>query len=554
MATRTSTGDGNLNLKNLSVSTDQAASRLSRTSNPRLAVFAADYWEHACPMIRVILPAKHSGVEILKGTAWVNDQLTIDPDQINSADLVMITRDFPRWHAEYRQVIERARAQGKPVIYELDDLLLELPREHEDYEHYLPTNSALLQAIVEADVALGASEPICDYLRQYNPQTVLWENYLDDHLWQFDAPIRASIGDPVRIGYMGGHSHQTDIELISAILEKILIRFQDRVKLVFWGAAPTSRLSELPNVEWLPVAFVSYEEFVRYFSKQQCDIFIAPLTDSRFNRCKSHIKYLEYSALGAPGIFSKITPYERVIQHGINGFLASNVEDWEVNLLSLINEPDLQFQMAVNAQEDVRKRWLLSNHAHQWADMLAGFASLDLSSTNRVVSRAVARKMLDFQNAQNYELIKKIEENARLNMLSDQIAEKNQIILELERAARKYAALYEEVITSKSWQIMERLIRLRLKLIPRSSKREQFLGAILRPILVLRHTGIRGMSQQIRVEMENRNKPQPAPQSRIQFHLMGSPVLQRLQLELPIITIIVIQEHQVELREYRYCD
>ncbi len=153
--------------------------------------------------------------------------------------------------------------------------------------------------------------------------------------------------------------------------------------------------------------------------------------------------------------------------------------------------------------------------------------------------------MLEFQLAQNTALRNKIEDNARLSSLSGQIAEKNGTILEIERSAQKYAALYEDVVTSKSWQMMERLIRLRLKLIPRASKRERLFGMILRPILVLRHTGIRGMSHQIYIELENRNKPKLAPQPGIQFCLMSSPVMGSLQLDLPSIAIIVIRDHEV---------
>jgi hypothetical protein len=40
------------------------------------------------------------------------------------------------------------------------------------------------------------------------------------------------------------------------------------------------------------------------------DICLAPLIDVEFNHCKSNIKCLEYTAAGAVGVYSDVTPYK----------------------------------------------------------------------------------------------------------------------------------------------------------------------------------------------------------------------------------------------------
>ena len=105
--------------------------------------------------------------------------------------------------------------------------------------------------------------------------------------------------------------------------------------------------------------------FARYFSKQNIDIFIAPLRNNLFNRCKSCIKFLEYSALGTPGVYSRIAPYEGIVVHGENGFLASSPQEWEAYLGILIKDHILRRSMG-NAAQDTVKRMLLSDHAHEW--------------------------------------------------------------------------------------------------------------------------------------------------------------------------------------------
>ena len=51
------------------------------------------------------------------------------------------------------------------------------------------------------------------------------------------------------------------------------------------------------------------DRLVRYRGIEP-DICIAPLQDIEFNRGKSNIKCLEYTAIGAPGVYSDVTPYK----------------------------------------------------------------------------------------------------------------------------------------------------------------------------------------------------------------------------------------------------
>ncbi len=120
-----------------------------------------------------------------------------------------------------------------------------------------------------------------------------------------------------------------DLETIVPVLERLLSRYGNGLRLQLWGIGIPQGLSECPNVGSVIPGLVNYAEFAAYFSQQDCDIFIAPLIDNQFNRCKSAIKYLEYSALGVPGVYSRLSPYSSVVKHGENGFLASTLEEWE---------------------------------------------------------------------------------------------------------------------------------------------------------------------------------------------------------------------------------
>ncbi|MFV2044459.1 MAG: glycosyltransferase [Anaerolineales bacterium] len=290
---------------------------------------------------------------------------------------------------------------GKPVAYELDDLLLELPLEHPEKQFYDEARSQMLEAVAEADAVVASTQRIADYLRQFNPRTWLLPNYLDDRLWSF----REAKGDDspyVVVGYMGGRTqtHIPDLESITPVLTRLLDAYPGRLQLRFWGTFP-SELEDHPNVDFRTKTHANYASFAEYFSLQDCDVFVAPLTDNLFNRSKSWIKFLEYSSLAIPGVYSRLTPYENVVVHGENGFLASTHEEWEANLRRLIDNRGLRLSMGRAAQDMVRRRMLLSKHAHEWGTVYRTIHSSAKRRRSSVRRQVLAQQLRKWESEQD---------------------------------------------------------------------------------------------------------------------------------------------------------
>jgi GT2 family glycosyltransferase len=71
---------------------------------------------------------------------------------------------------------------------------------------------------------------------------------------------------------------------------------------------------------------------------------------------------LENSALGLPGVYSKVSPFEGIVKHGENGLLATSLHDWKENLSLLIEDPGLRREIATRAQQTLQEGWLLSQN------------------------------------------------------------------------------------------------------------------------------------------------------------------------------------------------
>ncbi len=439
----------------------------------RIVLYTADAWTHVCPTMRVLSPARELGVEVIAGYQPSSTKIEFLPEKVNSADVVVLQRDFPRYRSAYEQVIKMAKAGDKPIIYDLDDLLLELPGVHPDFTHYTPARSEILQAILEADQITCPTQPLANYLRRFNTNVTVLPNYLDDTLWR-KALHRESLKSkehhsPLTIGYMGGYNHIPDVEMIEPVLIPLLRLYGDKIKIRFWGCPPPPELQGWKNVEWIKLGLVDYAQFANYFSEQTCDIFIAPLTDTPFNQAKSSIKFLEYSILNVPGIYSHIAPYADIITNGENGFLAQDLEDWREYLVRLIEDPELRWTMGNNARATTEKK-LLSKHAQEWLDV---YEHVRPSPLEVEISREVLHHTLHTL------LLWRDEDYQQISLLQNTnsiVWKKSRTDVETaEKWLEKKQQLINEILASPGWKLVTLLGAIRAKVIPPGGHLERFL-------------------------------------------------------------------------------
>jgi glycosyltransferase involved in cell wall biosynthesis len=324
-------------------------------------------YEGALACMRLIGPLRQSGINIINGIE--NNQIIIN--RVFEGDVVIIQREFPKQFDNYKKIIELARKEGKPVVFDLDDLLLYLPDNHQDRQStkFGPSLLPMFQALMEADVVTVSTPKLRDVLAKYNNNVVVLPNYFDDNLWRLTPPVlKNTPREVLTIGYMGTSTHKPDLEHITPVLLDLIKRYPEKLRFHFWGVQPPAQLESLPQVKWTPWYSFVYKDFAELFQTQAADIFIAPLVDNLFNRCKSPLKFFEYSALGAPGVFSRLDPYAEVVTHGHDGLLASSLDEWTDCLIQLVENDKLRFQLAANAQATIRKKWLLSQNAFRWEE------------------------------------------------------------------------------------------------------------------------------------------------------------------------------------------
>jgi glycosyltransferase involved in cell wall biosynthesis len=415
--------------------------------------------------IRFIGPLRRSGINIVNGIE--NNQVIVN--RVSEGDVIILHREFSKKTDSYKKIMELAHKEGKPVVFELDDILLNLPENHPDRQSTVfgPSLLPMFQALMEADLVTVSTPKLREVLANYNDKIVVLPNYFDDDLWRLTPPIlKNSSREILTIGYMGTNSHKPDLGYITPVLLDLIKRYPQKLRFDFCGVRPPPELGSLPQVKWTPWYSNTYKNFAEFFQTQSVDIFIGPLVDNLFNRCKSPIKFFEYSAIGAPGVFSRLDPYEEVITHGHDGLLASSLDEWTDCLIQLVENDELRFQIATNAQATIRENWLLSQNAFRWEETFQ--SAIDIVSSHREQKNDTVR-IINSINLQLFETFNKKETTERA--LITQVAEQDQTIqtmtAQLDQVRNELEQSRAEVLKyalSRSWQITRPLRTVKKKL------------------------------------------------------------------------------------------
>ena len=335
------------------------------------------------------------------GVAYIRDILPLTHPAIASAFQVTQGRDFSpagviiverAWkpgltlqmaEALVQQVRHAVHPGGKKrppcLVYSIDDNLLDLEALP------LPARQAVRYFCRHADGILVSTDYLKARLQHLNPRIFVLPNTLDERLFTVEGeplPVERQPGERLTIGFMGTFTHDADLMMALQALRTVLRRHLDAVQFQLVGGIANPGLLRL--FQGLPVqvlnpspAEAAYPSFIPWMRRTlRWDIAIAPLEDTFFNRSKSDIKFLDYSALGIPGIYSRVPSYTGTVQHLETGWLAENTPAaWVEALDAMIGDNALRSRLAHNAQTYVFTQRTLQHRAHLWQEALLAISN-----------------------------------------------------------------------------------------------------------------------------------------------------------------------------------
>lgn len=281
-------------------------------------------------------------------------------------------------------LIEAKQRYKCRLVVDMDDDLFGISKSHPQFKAYQAELEKLRTLLNAADLLVASTEEVAHGVDNEGikvPKIVI-PNYLDDRIWPLVGRRPSYKEGPIKVLYSGTETHDNDLRL----LEPVIPQIADRIKRIsnreieFHVVGGTT--IEIPGlmVHKVPDEVRRYDKFVPWLLQSgEYHLAVAPLClDDRLNHAKSNLKFLEYSAMSLPCVYTSIEPYAKTICDGVDGFLIDENDEqkWVDRICDLAMNDALRESMGVAAYTKLIDRYLLSNHFEEWSQLFGGKLSL----------------------------------------------------------------------------------------------------------------------------------------------------------------------------------
>jgi glycosyltransferase involved in cell wall biosynthesis len=262
-----------------------------------------------------------------------------------------------------REAVDLKRYFNSRLIFELDDLVTNVPKKNDHARDLPPTVADSIQKVIaQCDRVVVSTEPLADALAGMHQDIRVVPNMLATELWSNLHSKRRTSRKP-RVGWGGGTSHRGDLELIADVVRLLA----DEVEWVFFGMCPDilrPYVHEFHGVIGLSV-------YPAKLASLNLDLALAPLEFHPFNDCKSNLRLLEYGACGYPVICSNTAAYGGYLP--CTRVLTNSTAEWLEAIRMHLADPEASYRMGDELKRTVMRDYMLrADNVQHWASAWLG--------------------------------------------------------------------------------------------------------------------------------------------------------------------------------------
>jgi hypothetical protein len=262
-------------------------------------------------------------------------------------DLIWIEKEALPWLPYW---LEKILIRGNvPYVLDYDDAVFHY------YDH--SANSfvkGLLakkhpQLMVGASLVIAGNKYIADFARKSGaknvkivPTAIDLDRYVETLPFNIDKKLPC-------IGWIGQNSTANYLLPYKPVFEQLISE-----NLAYFSAIGIDS-----HTLGLPMSPITWTEQTEVESIFGFDVGIMPLEDGPFERGKCGYKLIQYMACGLPVVASPVGVNCEIVEHGVTGFLASTLDEWEQALRVLVSDSNLRKRMGQAGRQKVEKEYCI---------------------------------------------------------------------------------------------------------------------------------------------------------------------------------------------------
>jgi glycosyltransferase involved in cell wall biosynthesis len=296
-------------------------------------------------------------VQKIKGVLWSFLKRFFLLFSLRKADYIFIHREASHLGPPIFEWLI-AKVLNRKYIYDFDDAIW-LPNYSESNAkfHRLKAYWKVNYCMKWAYQISAGNQFLADYARQFNtnvqiiPTTIDTENYHTGNTEYYPEKII--------VGWTGTHTTMRYLDALVPVFDYLNTKFDYTIRVIS-NEKPSFHL---PNLE-----FVKWKKETEIDDLKSFSIGIMPLVKDQWSEGKCGFKGLQYMSLGIPTIMSPVGVNTEIIEHGLNGIIASNDEDWTQALEMLIVNAEFRKQIGRNGKLTISDRYSVISQKKQYLD------------------------------------------------------------------------------------------------------------------------------------------------------------------------------------------
>ncbi|MFH1230345.1 MAG: glycosyltransferase family 4 protein [Planctomycetota bacterium] len=256
--------------------------------------------------------------------------------------------------------LKRLKIKGLKLIYDFDDAVMFNSSRHPDPESPLRMKH-FIEMVKNCDSIIAGNSYLKSLAEPYHKRVWVIPTTIDTSKYPVKSYSQYS-DSSIILGWIGGGKSLVFLKSLEPVLERLAKRHKNiQLKIV------CNEFFDSANINIIKKQWSENDEINDILS---FDIGLAPLPDDPWSRGKCATKLLQYMASGITAVASAVGVHNDIIKDGINGFLASNDDEWFDKLNKLIEDKTLREKSGTAARETVEKSYSVRTNAPKLADIL----------------------------------------------------------------------------------------------------------------------------------------------------------------------------------------
>lgn len=249
----------------------------------------------------------------------------------------------------------------KPIVFDFDDAIFHNYDQHKNKIIRRVLGKKLVPLVKQAHLSMCGNAYLEAWVKLHSDRTKIVPTVVDIETYiPSDFAKRTEISC---IGWIGSPSTWNYVVPILQLLKDVC-QNECAAALIVGSGQLQEQVNGFNYHDW--------SEATEVAAIQSMDIGIMPLTDSPWARGKCGYKLIQYMACGLPVVASPVGVNADIVEHGVNGFLASTKQEWHEALTTLLRDPALRQRMGAAGRKKVESDYSLQVWGPRVAEMFQG--------------------------------------------------------------------------------------------------------------------------------------------------------------------------------------